>query len=77
MAPNVVSASMSPSERSSGGLVVPMVATAATHSSRLMRTAAKLGIAFWDYLGDRLSIPDQPIVPYPAQTLSAVDPKTA
>ena len=30
----------------------------------LMRTAAKLGIAFWDYLGDRLSIPGQPIVPY-------------
>jgi hypothetical protein len=29
-----------------------------------MRTAAKLGIAFWDYLGDRLSIPGQPIVPY-------------
>jgi hypothetical protein len=30
----------------------------------LMRTAAKLGIAFWDYLGDRLSIPGQPIIPY-------------
>jgi hypothetical protein len=30
----------------------------------LMRTAAKLGIAFWDYLGDRLSIPGQPNVPY-------------
>ncbi len=30
----------------------------------LMRTAAKLGITFWDYLGDRLSIPEQPIVPY-------------
>jgi hypothetical protein len=30
----------------------------------LMRTATKLGITFWDYLGDRLSIPDQPIVPY-------------
>ena len=30
----------------------------------LMRTAAKLGIAFWDYLGDRLRIPGQPIVPY-------------
>ena len=27
---------------------------------------------FWDYLGDRLSIPDQPIVPF-CQTLSAVD----
>ena len=30
----------------------------------LMRTAAKLGIAFWDYLGDRLSIPGPPAVPY-------------
>ena len=30
----------------------------------LMRTPAKFGIAFWDYLGDRLSIPGQPIVPY-------------
>jgi len=30
----------------------------------LMRTAAKLGIAFWDYLGDRLSISGQPNVPY-------------
>ena len=30
----------------------------------LMRTAAKLGITVWDYLGDRLSIPGQPAVPY-------------
>ena len=30
----------------------------------LMRTAAKLGIAFWGYLGDRLSIPRQPNVQY-------------
>jgi hypothetical protein len=30
----------------------------------LMRTSAKLGIGFWDYLGDRLSIPGQPAVPY-------------
>jgi len=30
----------------------------------LMHTCAKLGIAFWDYLGDRLSVPDQPIIPY-------------
>jgi len=30
----------------------------------LMRTAAKLGIAFWDYLGDRLCIPGQPAIPY-------------
>jgi hypothetical protein len=24
----------------------------------LMRIAAKLGIAFWDYVGDRLSVPN-------------------
>jgi hypothetical protein len=30
----------------------------------LMRTAAKLGITFWDYLGDRLGVPDQPVIPY-------------
>lgn len=29
----------------------------------LAKTCAKLGIAFWDYLGDRLEIPDQPKVP--------------
>ena len=30
----------------------------------LMRTATKLGVAFWDYLGDRLCIPAQPAIPY-------------
>lgn len=30
----------------------------------LMHTCTKLGIAFWDYLGARLSIPAQPAVPY-------------
>ena len=30
----------------------------------LMRTTAKLGVAFWDYLGDRLCIPGQPVIPY-------------
>jgi Transposase IS66 family len=29
----------------------------------LLRTTTKLGIAFWDYLGDRLRIPGQAIVP--------------
>jgi hypothetical protein len=29
----------------------------------LAKTCAKLGVAFWDYLGSRLTIPDQPIVP--------------
>jgi len=29
----------------------------------LAKTCAKLGIAFWSYLGSRLSVPDQPIIP--------------
>jgi hypothetical protein len=29
----------------------------------LAKTCAKLGIAFWDYLGSRLSVPDQSIIP--------------
>ncbi len=29
----------------------------------LAKTCAKLGVAFWDYLGSRLSVPGQPIVP--------------
>ena len=29
----------------------------------LRKTCAKLGIAFWDYLGDRLAIPNHPAVP--------------
>lgn len=29
----------------------------------LMQTCAKLGIVFWDYLGDRLGITGQPAVP--------------
>jgi hypothetical protein len=30
----------------------------------LAKTCAKLGIAFWDYLGARLAVPDQPAIPY-------------
>ncbi len=30
----------------------------------LMETCAKLGIPFWDYLGDRLKVPDAPAVRY-------------
>ena len=30
----------------------------------LMHTCRKLGIAFWDYLGDRLNIQPQSVVPY-------------
>ena len=30
----------------------------------LAKTCAKLGITFWDYLGDRLAVPDQPTIPY-------------
>ncbi len=29
-----------------------------------MKTCAKLGIPFWDYLGDRLKVPDAPAVRY-------------
>lgn len=29
----------------------------------LLKTCAKLGIRFWDYLGDRLRVPDAPTVP--------------
>jgi hypothetical protein len=29
----------------------------------LVKTCMKLGIAFWDYLGHRLEIPDQPAIP--------------
>ncbi len=34
----------------------------------LAKTCAKLGVAFWDYLGSRLQIPGQCIVPYPARS---------
>ncbi len=30
----------------------------------LMKTFAKLGIPFWDYLGDRLRVPGAPTVPF-------------
>ena len=30
----------------------------------LSKTCAKLGFAFWDYLGSRLAVPNQPEVPY-------------
>ena len=30
----------------------------------LMKTCAKLSIAYWDYLGNRLRIPDVPTVPF-------------
>ena len=53
---------VSPSERSVVALAAPMDCRDAFLG--LMRTAAKVGIAFWDYLGGRLSIPDQPIVAY-------------
>ena len=32
-------------------------------SAGLAKTCAKLGIAFWDYLGARLAVPDQPAIP--------------
>ena len=33
----------------------------------LAKTCAKLGIAFWNYLGSRLSVPDQPNIPSPTR----------
>jgi hypothetical protein len=30
----------------------------------LAKTCAKLGVSFWDYLGDRLRVPQSPVVPY-------------
>ncbi len=44
----------------------------------LAKTCAKLGIAFWDYLGSRLAIPDHPMyqlarphpVPWPASIIA-------
>ncbi|GAN82221.1 hypothetical protein [Acidocella aminolytica] len=37
----------------------------------LMRTATRLGFSFWDYLGDRLHIPDHAAVPYLPDLLRA------
>jgi len=36
----------------------------------LSKTCAKLGIAFWDYLGSRLAIPDLPVVPALAELVN-------
>ena len=30
----------------------------------LMKTCQKLGVSVWDYLGTRLTVPDQPAIPY-------------
>jgi hypothetical protein len=30
----------------------------------LMKTCQKLGVSFWDYLGTRLAVPEQPAIPY-------------
>ncbi len=37
----------------------------------LNKTCAKLGIAFWDYLGSRLAIPTNPPIPYLPQLVTA------
>jgi len=31
----------------------------------MMKTCNKLGVSFWDYLGDRLGIPGSKILPIP------------
>ena len=40
----------------------------------LAQTCTKLGIAFWDYLGSRLAIPDHPTVPYLADLIRCRGP---
>ena len=40
----------------------------------LNKTCAKLGIAFWDYLGARLAVPGAPAVPPLTQLVSAPQP---
>lgn len=37
----------------------------------LAKTCAKLGIAFWDYLGSRLGVPGNPIIPYLPEIIAA------
>ena len=37
----------------------------------LMHTCTKLGIAFWDYLGDRLRTPQHPAVPWLADLIGS------
>ena len=37
----------------------------------LVKTCAKLGIAFWDYLGPRLDIPGSPAIPYLPELVAA------
>lgn len=41
----------------------------------LDKTCAKLGIAFWDYLGARLAVPGSSAIPYLAEIVSAHYPK--
>jgi hypothetical protein len=62
------------SERDIRGHVIKRKISGGTHSDTgrdcrdaflgLMQTCSKLGITFWDYLGDRLSIQPQSVVPY-------------
>jgi hypothetical protein len=37
----------------------------------LAKTCAKLGIAFWDYLGSRLAVPGNPTIPYLPEIIAA------
>lgn len=37
----------------------------------LAKTCAKLGIAFWDYLGSRLAVPGNPTIPYLPEMVTA------
>jgi hypothetical protein len=40
----------------------------------LMKTCAKQATSFWDYLGDRLGVPDAPAVPRLAELIRAPAP---
>ena len=53
----------SPSARSAAAQEAIRAAIAATPSSASLKTCAKLGFTFWDYLGARLAVPDHPDVP--------------
>src|SRR3954451_21153197 len=37
----------------------------------LMKTCQKLGVSFWNYLGTRLAVPDQPAIPYLPQLVQS------
>lgn len=63
------------SENDIRSVVTPRKISGGTHSDQgraardtmlsMMKTCNKLGVSFWDYLGDRLGIPGSKILPLP------------